>query len=121
MTDPLLKKRARHVVNEIDRVRRVSAELAGTAPAHERFVEVGRQIYRSHTSLAVDFDVSCPELDLAVNAAWTSGALGARLVGEGFGGAVIALIRRTQMDATARSIDRCFIEVGLLRPRFLHL
>ncbi len=121
MTDPVLKKRARHVVSEIDRVRQVSAELAGTGPAHERFVEVGRHIYRSHTSLAVDFEVSCPELDLAVNAAWTSGALGARLVGAGFGGAAIALIRRTQMDATARVIDRSFSEAGLPRPRFLHL
>ena len=121
LEDPILKKRARHVVNEIDRVRRVTSELAGTAPASERFVEIGRNIYRSHTSLAVDFEVSCPELDLAVNAAWTSGALGARLVGGGFGGAVIALVRRTQMDTTAHTIDRSFQDAGMQRPRFLHV
>lgn len=116
--DEIAKKRARHVVSEIERVRLVSEELAGTAPAHERFVDVGRQIYRSHTSLAVDFEVSCAELDLAVNAAWTSGALGARLVGGGFGGAAIALVRRTQMDTTARLIDQSFIDAGIERPRF---
>jgi galactokinase len=119
MTDETLKKRARHVVSEIERVRIVSEELAGTGPASERFLEIGRNIYRSHTSLAVDFEISCPELDLAVNAAWTSGALGARLVGGGFGGAAIALVRRTQMDLTARTIDRSFAEAGFTRPRFL--
>lgn len=119
LSDETLRKRARHVVSEIGRVRLVSEELAGTAPAHERFVDVGRQIYRSHTSLAVDFEVSCPELDLAVNAAWTSGALGARLVGAGFGGAAIALIRRTQMDATARLVDLNFIDAGMERPHFV--
>jgi galactokinase len=119
LADETLRKRARHVVSEVERVRLVSEELAGTAPAHERFVDVGRQIYRSHTSLAVDFEVSCAELDLAVNAAWTSGALGSRLVGGGFGGAAIALIRRTQMDATSRLIDQSFMDAGLERPRFL--
>ncbi|MBN2176610.1 MAG: galactokinase [Demequinaceae bacterium] len=119
LSEEVLKKRARHVVSEIERVRLVSEELAGTAPAHERFVDIGRQIYRSHTSLAVDFEVSCAELDLAVNAAWTSGALGARLVGGGFGGAAIALVRRTQMDATARLIDQSFMDAGMERPGFL--
>ncbi len=119
LTDEVLKKRARHVISEIERVRVVSEELMGTSPAHERFVEIGRQIYRSHMSLTVDFEVSCPELDLAVNAAWTSGALGARLVGGGFGGAVIALIRRTQMEATARLIDQSFEKAGMGRPQFL--
>jgi galactokinase len=121
LTDEVLKKRARHVVTEIERVRLVAGELAGTEPAHERFIEIGRQIYRSHTSLAVDFEVSTPELDLAVNAAWTSGALGARLVGGGFGGSAIALVRRTQMDASARIIARSFAEAGMDQPRFLRL
>ena len=121
LADEVLRKRARHVVTEIERVRLVAGELAGTAPAHERFVEIGRLIYRSHASLAVDFEVSSAELDLAVNAAWTGGALGARLVGGGFGGSAIALVRRTQMDASARIIDRRFAEAGLERPRFLRL
>ena len=119
LADERLRKRARHVVTEIERVRAVSADLLGTSPAHERFVDVGRQIFRSHTSLAVDFEVSCPELDLAVNAAWTGGALGARLVGGGFGGAAIALIRRTQVEAIARFVDRSYEESGMGRPLFL--
>ena len=121
LEDDTLKKRARHVVSEIARVREVSASLSDTGPAHERFIDVGRQIYRSHTSLAVDFEVSCDELDLAVNAAWTAGALGARLVGGGFGGSIIALVRRTQIHVTARIIDDAFAEAGFDRPHFLQL
>lgn len=120
LDDDVLRRRARHVVTEIERVRIVADELAGTGPAHERFVEVGRRIYRSHTSLATDFEVSSPELDLAVNAAWTAGALGARLVGAGFGGAVIALVRKTQLDVTARIVDRAFADAGMAKPRFLY-
>jgi galactokinase len=46
----------------------------------------------SHRSLRDDFEVSCPELDLCVDAAVAAGALGARLTGAGFGGCVIALV-----------------------------
>ncbi len=121
LTDETLRKRARHVINEIDRVRKVTGELSGTGPAHERLVEVGALLTRGHTSLAVDFDASCPELDLAVRAASSGGALGARMVGGGFGGSAIALVRRAHMDATARGIDAAFIEAGYDRPQFLHM
>lgn len=117
--DQLLRKRARHVITENERVRLVSAELAGTGPAHERFVEIGKELYRSHASLEVDFDASSPEQNLAVDAAYHFGALGARMVGAGFGGASIALIRRAQAAAMARHIDRTFVDAGYEHPHFL--
>ncbi len=121
LEDETLRKRARHVVNEIDRVRRVASELSGTGPAHERLVEVGSQLYRAHTSLAVDFEVSCAELDLAVHTAWTGGALGARMVGGGFGGSTISLLRRNHVDVTARAIAAAFSEAGMRQPQFLRV
>lgn len=117
--DPLVRKRARHVVTEIERVRLVSAELSGTAPAHERFVHVGKALYRSHASLELDYDVSTPQVDSAVDAAFRAGALGARLVGGGFGGSAMALIRRSLAQRTAEQIAERFDELGYDPPQFL--
>lgn len=114
-----LRKRARHVITEIHRVRGVVEQLAAVGPAHERFVEVGRLISASHASLARDFEVSGPELDLAVVAAQEAGALGAKLVGVGFGGAVIALIRRTARTTLVNALDRAFADAGFEPPRYL--
>jgi galactokinase len=86
--DPTLARRARHVVTEIARVHDVVRLLdAG------RTDEIGSALTASHASLRDDFEVSCPELDVAVDAALSSGALGARMTGGGFGGCVIALCR----------------------------
>ena len=119
LTDETLKKRARHVVTEIDRVHQAVDELSGTSPAHERFTELGRILYASHASLARDFDVSCPELDLAVEASLGAGALGARLVGGGFGGAIVALVRKSHTDLTVAAIEQAFADAGYLAPRFV--
>ena len=108
IADPVLRKRARHIFTENERVDQVRDELTGTAPAHERFVSVGKAMYRSHASLEVDFEVSCKELNLAVDTAFRVGALGARLVGAGGGGSAIALIRRSQSASAAAQVDEAF-------------
>ena len=114
--DPVIRARARHVVTEIERVRLVSAELSGTAPAHERFVTIGKALYRSHASLEVDYELSNPETNAVVDAAFRAGALGARLVEGGFGGAAVALIRRAQADVTARLIAEAMTDAGYSAP-----
>lgn len=119
LSDETLRKRARHVYSENDRVILVKEELSGTGPAHERFVSIGKALSRSHTSLAADYEVSCPELDLAVQAASIAGALGARMVGGGFGGPAIALVRRSLADRTAQSIAEAFRDAGYEEPHFL--
>ena len=118
IVDPILRKRARHIFTENERVDLVRDELTGTAPAHQRFVAVGKAMYRSHASLEMDFDVSRTELNLAVDTAFRVGALGARLVGAGDGGSAIALIRRSQSTGAAQLIDAEFQDRGLARPRF---
>ena len=118
LDDLTLRKRARHVFTDNERVDLVRDELSGTSPAHERFVTVGKAMYRSHASLEMDFEISCDELNLAVDTAFRLGAFGARMLGAAGGGSVIALVRRAQAAPTARIIDAEFQRQGFERPRF---
>lgn len=118
LDNPLLRKRARHIFTENERVDLVRDELSGTAPAHERFVSVGKAMYRSHASLELDLEVSCDELNVAVDTAFKVGALGARMVGAGGGGSAVALVRRAQAKQAAAMIDEAFQMQGLARPGF---
>jgi galactokinase len=79
---------------------------------------VGKAMYRSHASLEKDFDVSCDSLNVAVDEAFRTGALGARLTGSGLGGSAVALIRRSQATSAAQRIDVAFREHDLPRPVF---
>lgn len=87
LTDPLLRRRARHVVRECARVRAMAEALAvGDGAA------AGRLMLESHASLRDDFEVSTPALDATVSRLTDlPGVLGARLTGAGFGGCVVAL------------------------------
>lgn len=85
--DPLLHRRARHVVSENTRVRRFATALGAGDLA-----EAGRIMVEGHASLRDDYEVSTPEVDAAVEALLTvPGVHGARLTGGGFGGCVVAL------------------------------
>lgn len=121
LSSPILRKRARHVLHENDRVRLVMGELAGTGPAHERFVAIGKAMYRSHASLDLDYDLSSELLNLTVDSAFEAGALGAHLTGWGRGGAVLALVRRTEVHKVAAAVDRVYEAKGLQLPRFAML
>ncbi len=111
LSDDVLRRRARHVVTEIARVRAaVEALRAGD------LVEVGRLFDESHTSLRDDYEVSCDELDVSVEAARSAGALGARMTGGGFGGSSIALVPADAVEATTREIAEAFAERGWHEP-----
>ena len=106
-------QRARHAVTEIARVLdAVSALEQGD------FVALGSLLNASHASLRDDYTVSCPELNTAVDAALAAGALGARMVGGGFGGSAIALIKKDQQDATKAAISAAFARERFKAPRF---
>ena len=91
LANPVLRRRARHVVTDDQRVLDVVALLTrGGADAYPR---IGRLLTQAHESLRDDFEVSWPQADAAVDAALTAGALGARMIGGGFGGSVLALVR----------------------------
>lgn len=89
------ERRLRHVLSEIKRVGLFVAALqAGDRPA------LGRLLTESHASLRDDFEVSTPELDALVSRADAApGCLGARLMGAGFGGSVLALLEAQHVAA----------------------
>jgi galactokinase len=94
-------KRARHIVTENLRVEAFVA-AAGRGDA----LEMGRLISASHRSLRDDYDVSCPELDFLVETALTvPGVLGARIMGGGFGGSTVNLVRRRAVDSLKEALE----------------
>lgn len=111
--DEPLARRVRHVVTENQRVLDTVAALRSDGPA-----AIGALLNASHDSLRDAFEVSCPEVDLAVELARVTGALGARLTGGGFGGSAIALIPEGMLaDLEAEVVDgfqRCFSEIPRL-------
>ena len=97
---PILARRVRHVVSENERVRQTVAAL--DAGDLER---AGQLFLESHRSLRDDFEVSLPDLDRLVDIASRQPAVfGARLTGGGFGGAVVALVRRDGAVAAGAEI-----------------
>lgn len=97
LPDPALRRRARHVVTECDRVRWFAEALTAGDLG-----EAGRLMTASHWSLARDFEVSTTELDALVeHLVATPGVHGARLTGAGFGGCVVALADPGAVDVTA--------------------
>ncbi|MDR0784055.1 MAG: galactokinase [Propionibacteriaceae bacterium] len=109
-----LRARVRHIVTEIRRV-----ELAVTAIRAKDWTELGRLFLDSHASLRDDFQVSCPELDVAVLASLEAGALGARMTGGGFGGSAIALVYEPSLAATMETVEQQFAARGYNPPKFI--
>ncbi|WGW11170.1 galactokinase [Saxibacter everestensis] len=116
--DDVSIRRTRHVLSEMDRVD-ACERLLDEHPLNEIADRIGELISGSHRSLRDDYQVSCPELDTAVDAAMSAGALGARMIGGGFGGSAIALIRRTQLDDVVQAVSDGFVRHRFTEPRFL--
>ncbi len=114
LTEDRLRRRVRHVVTEIERVR-----LAVQAMRADDFTELGRLFVDSHASLRDDYEVSCPELDATVVAALEAGALGARMTGGGFGGSAVALVYAANVAATQAAIGAAFAANGYAAPSFI--
>jgi galactokinase len=106
-------RRAHHAVTEMARVH----ECVIALKAHD-FKKVGELLNASHASLRDDYSVSCPELNAAVEASLTAGALGARMVGGGFGGSAIALIDVKKSRETINAIEKAFAARKFKAPRF---
>ena len=100
LTDEVLKARTRHVLTETARVRGAVSALNRRA-----WQQLGAIFTASHESLRDDFEVSCPELDVAVEAAIEAGALGARMTGGGFGGSAIALVPLDQVATVRERVE----------------
>lgn len=94
LSDQVILKRAKHAVTEDQRTRdAVRVLCAGDIAAF------GKLMNASHVSLRDDYEVSCPELDLLTETAWTiPGVLGSRMTGGGFGGCTVSIIKTSSVD-----------------------
>jgi galactokinase len=111
LLDETTMKRVRHVVTENDRVLQTVEVLGGQGPA-----SIGPLLDASHVSMRDDFEISCPELDLAVDTSRANGAIGARMTGGGFGGSAIALTPVGQEQQVRDAVVRSFGEAGYATP-----
>lgn len=94
LSNEIILKRARHAVTENQRTLK-----AATALKAGNLEEFGQLMNESHISLRDDYEVTGPELDAIVQAAWDQpGILGARMTGAGFGGCAIAIVKNNTID-----------------------
>jgi len=109
-------KRMRHVDSEIARVHAFVDALK-----EHRFERLGVLLKESHQSLRDDFEVSTPNVDGLVERAWgVEGCLGARIMGAGFGGSILALIERGREAAFAEAMKREVIFCATADGAFVH-
>ena len=106
-----LRPRLRHVVTEIARVQAAVAALDA-----DDVDGLGPLLDASHASLRDDYEVSCPELDVAAAAARSAGALGARMTGGGFGGSTVALVPVGDVPAVVAAVTAAFEARGWPPP-----
>ena len=100
--EPIVYKRCAFVINEEKRLKAACAAMAAGD-----YQEAGRQIYAAHEGLSKEYGVSCEELDFIVGVAHTHpGVLGARMMGGGFGGCVIALVKEDEAEAYIADVKK---------------
>jgi galactokinase len=113
--DEPLRRRARHVITEDDRVLEAVTAL-GASDA----TRLGELFNESHTSMRDDFEVSVAPVDLLVSLAQADPSIyGARMTGGGFGGSVVMLAQRGQSRIAAERIVRGYAERSGQQPTLL--
>jgi len=111
LLDDVTFRRVRHVITENQRVLDTVEVLCESGAA-----AIGGLLDASHRSMRDDFEISVPELDLAVETAVTAGAIGARMTGGGFGGSAIALVRVDDLSRIQVAVDNAFGEHAYGQP-----
>ncbi|MGZ3764314.1 MAG: galactokinase [Mucilaginibacter sp.] len=106
ITDEIVLKRAKHVIEENDRVKLAAEALAGSDLA-----EFGKLMYASHDSLKNQYEVSGKELDAIVEYSKTDpNVAGARMTGAGFGGCAIALVKESAFEAYSKAVTAYYTD-----------
>ena len=114
--DPVAYRRARHVITE--NARTLAAADALTAGD---LASLGQLMSASHASMRDDFEITTPEIDqlAAQMAQFLGNRGGARMTGGGFGGAVIAIARRSDIDALRDEVAQSYRTPGGLAPQMM--
>ena len=114
ITDPVERKRAKHAVYENQR-----ALLAVQKLQEGNLASFGKLMNASHISLRDDYEVTGPELDAMAAAAWEQpGVLGARMTGGGFGGCVVALVQKENVETFKNNVARIYQAKTGYKPDF---
>jgi galactokinase len=104
--DPVIHRRCRHVISENSRVL-----AAVEALLHGDLRTFGALMIKSHQSLRLDYEVSCPELDVMCELALAQkDVYGARMIGGGFGGCVLAIVAKSSADAFRKAVAKAYGE-----------
>jgi galactokinase len=111
LPDAVSRRRVRHVVTENARV----LETVGLLRSGD-VRRVGPLFTASHASMRDDYEITVPEVDTAVDALLSAGALGARMTGGGFGGCVIALVESGAEEACLAAVRSAYRERGFAEP-----
>jgi galactokinase len=143
LSDPVLRRRARHVISDDLRVRLVVEALRAVEPLRppaepgsatdgrpgrvrpggvdksDIYRDIGALLTEAHISLRDDFEVSWQEADATVDAVLEAGGLGARMIGGGFGGSVLALVPSGKVAAVTDAVGEVFAARGWSQPRFI--
>ena len=113
LTDKIFN-RAKHVVTENDRLHEFSKAISSN-----NWPVAGALLYASHDSLKNDYEVSCPELDLLVDAVKNiEGVWGARMMGGGFGGCTLNLVRNEKIDEIIKEVNRSYFTAFGIVPKY---
>jgi galactokinase len=109
--DEVLRRRARHIITENERVLRVADLLR-----NGKFADIAPLLTESHASMRDYFEITVAETDVAVETAIAAGALGARMTGAGFGGCVIALTPAGAIGTVEAAVLQAFADRGYAEP-----
>jgi len=106
ITDQLIYKRAKHVIDENGRVK-----MAAKVLSENNLAEFGRLMYASHASLRDLYEVSGKELDTVVEYSKSNpNVAGSRMTGAGFGGCAIALVRQSAFNDFSEGVIDYYTE-----------
>jgi galactokinase len=119
LANAVLRGRARHVITDNARVLAAVDLLRSASDEPGAYREIGALLSESHRSLRDDFEISWPQADVTVDAAVAAGALGARMIGGGFGGSVLALIPADAGPAVRAAIAGEFTRRSWAAPEFI--
>ena len=109
--------KAKHVITECARVQQAAEALQSG-----NLLVLGKLLQASHESLRTDFEVSCPELDfLALQAKSTAGVLGARMMGGGFGGCLLTILKTNEISNFKTIIQERYNNSFQLTPDFIEV
>ncbi|HEY1698265.1 MAG TPA: galactokinase [Trebonia sp.] len=118
LDDPVLERRARHVISDSARARAIASALA-TGGTSGTYRQIGELLTQSHASSRDDFEISWPQADATVDATIAAGAYGAKMIGGGFGGSVLALVPQARAAAVRAAVTTAFDEREWRAPEFL--